>query len=667
MYGRETDFQGKMDKPFAGLEEASDSLSLALYGIGIELHDYGRPLDEVEDLVPWSDQLDIKVDRFDVRLLVEPSDLLLTGEHEGQPPQSGRILGSVDSGLPDSAKNVAEFEEKLDGERYKDLRGDFEYHIERNENDEINHPWHEDAEIQFTSIDKHIARATVPYSYGEYPAIGNISPPPTLHELIPLPPPPKGQNRKNTTKYDENFVNKFEALSGPMLMAHRQIMHRVGQFVARHGAIGRDMIQARAAMDPSVAFVLPRHCHHSLFLGLVSRLQTSYGIGNEFNDKSCHVDSTVLGQDEEYNIDDSKVQDSGVLADLLAPYQDEEIDVISPEYKQNEETTFQFESKQSYENPPRTIEAENELEVQSKARLVSSFLRGGMNFAKLLKERMDLESLTELRFLEDAIARARREEEKWIQEAKNIRNSTKEEGSESKISSDLARAIEIATTRARKFAKFSEDTRRTTSKDGQMDEISDKSLLCNQKKACDWLAKYLFSDKPDSENLREIASILVRDQHAKEDMSPQIEHRNVAEKSEEQTCSTFLSNVKIVDSEDGRRIPSQINVEEVNDISQDKNTSLLLDQHVADSYTKTTSMDDKSSVKHAFDLQVSVDDTRKAVRLQKARKAMQAYRTANAAKQRSERLAETVAAEKQRKEQQKAILDHKKILLDEED
>lgn len=222
-------------EPFAGLHGDDGAVALAVYGLAAMLRPAGSTFDETTQLVHWpGDDSDITVDRFDCRLLLDPSDL------------------SVRRRPPPSSSNAAEEEAALDEDRYWDLR-------------------HPGPSSHATVPDEEGREASVSRSRDGYAAIGFSYGPDDSRQMY-LPPPPPPRPPAGTAGSGETWVDAASA-TAPFSTRQRAIMQRTALFLHRGGTQAEAFLRLRLAGDAAFAFLWPQHAHHAFFQGLVRRAE----------------------------------------------------------------------------------------------------------------------------------------------------------------------------------------------------------------------------------------------------------------------------------------------------------------------------------------------------------------------------------------------------------
>jgi hypothetical protein len=333
------------DLPFAGLHDISanpEAASFVVYGVAATLH----PLDQVNDdegseLVPWGNPTEgstepVLVDRFDCRLLLEPSDLLGTSAAVGRSRGQGRKEDAT--AAPSSAATALEAE--LEEQRWGDLFNPPHLH---------HHHGYHSADEEEEERQKRSRGAAIPFTYlntddatasGLDAADGQGNERDGqrvyyLEDLEPPPPPPYLQQQQNQP--NSSLISLLEVLksstggsgsgsnvgsntSGLLPFTARQyaIMERTAQFLSTykdHG--GAEILYQRAFSDPTFAFVSPGHVWHDFFKGLVQEKKT--GLAGEAQE-GMNPSEKRKGEEQEAN----------VLSALLGGYGSEDEEEAKP-------------------------------------------------------------------------------------------------------------------------------------------------------------------------------------------------------------------------------------------------------------------------------------------------------------------------------------------------
>ncbi len=97
--------RGPHQEPFAGIRQDPDgnddgALSLAVYGLSMTLHPITHSHDEEAQLVHWPDEdSDIAVDRFDCRMLLDPSEISLRRSHPSTSANNNNKAAALEAEL----------------------------------------------------------------------------------------------------------------------------------------------------------------------------------------------------------------------------------------------------------------------------------------------------------------------------------------------------------------------------------------------------------------------------------------------------------------------------------------------------------------------------------------------------------------------------------------
>ncbi|KAG7667220.1 hypothetical protein NADE_002985 [Nannochloris sp. 'desiccata'] len=325
--------------PFAGMHDVAADLetaSFAVYGVAATLH----PLDQSNDdegaeLVPWpEDSSDpVLVDRFDCRLLLDPSELIDTFA-TGRSRQ-GR--GEAASSSPDNP--AAELEAELEEQRWKDLF----------------HPPHLQQHVYYISeIDeeeeereKRARGAAIPFDYlntaiDAEAVTGERERVYYLEDLVPPPPPPYLDLHNNQSKpslttllnssgggSNNNNTANSHIFGGAGLVSFTAqqyaIMQRTAEFLHAFGDHGgAEILFERAFNDPTFAFISPCHVWNDFFKGLVEKLASV----EPFSEAQKVLSEKQQQEDEEKG---------NFLVALLGGYGSEEEEEEEEEKKENEE------------------------------------------------------------------------------------------------------------------------------------------------------------------------------------------------------------------------------------------------------------------------------------------------------------------------------------------
>lgn len=253
---------------FAGLRDDApplwDVTQLCLYGFPPTLYPAEQAPDEEAALVPLfeggandddgSTHPIIMVDRYDCRLLMDPSEFI------------------NDNPLPSSPLSSSSLEAFLDKERYRDLHGATD-----SENSEEDRSLHKEP------------TPGIPYSYPpqlelQLPTV-NAIPPPFLHHIF---------------QCDEKCVESPSIYDWASLSAQLTLMHRVAKYVAAVGeeeGSSKVLEHARRQDDPTFSFLDPENgTHYAIFKSMVAKLRNDsnaksiqelvgqYGDGSESDD-----------------------------------------------------------------------------------------------------------------------------------------------------------------------------------------------------------------------------------------------------------------------------------------------------------------------------------------------------------------------------------------------
>ena len=715
---------------FAGLDPSTGP-SFFLFGLSVPLLPRARPHDEASELVEWKSSPPVFVDRFDARLLLDPLDTTEGIDfipYSAASPSNdisasrcrathdagigGGIVETKEQGIPsrETSKGEGEaapyneaFERELDRERYRDLVGDAEWPEEEGVMPDTEEG--EGVGLEGNGVGWTMSRdrgggerggAAVPPWYGASTEIGVMMAVPVgLHGLFPLPPPKRTMDPEN------------ESRDGPLSPMHRAVMDRVAEFVARHGNESACWVQTRAALDPIFAFTLPTHRHYELFLGLVSRcrerilpedpwrtdahdLNVTGGEWNgnkDFGDdmpKRTHATDDHAEQapgdgvsaEEEglagllsiYNDDDGGSSDLKVPSSE-SPGRGQEDDVPRSPTMEYQESNAKCPAQSACYDPKgsgSSIEKESSEAVRDhrpldlkeaqddstinhvKERLVASLKRGGYAFAKLLKQKMVTAEAFGLDFLQQSLEAAKAKASQSISEdeAVVVPAEIKCDREGSNVSADLENAIRIATEHARRLLERT----RGTCLQGKRVDIAGKALLQD-----------LSIEQIDDPFFKEIARILLEEgteEVAKECMDDGSAPKQASIDGKQQSVEIVVDVKSDASGEgdaavvrEGRDVPRQPDIPPIAHLDKpEKKSGMELD-----------------GIESSFDLDTTVDDFRKAARLRKARRAVQAHRAADAAQKRSKRLLESMRDDEERRKKQAAISAHKRLLLGDDD
>jgi len=272
--------------PFAGIHDVAadtETALFAVYGVSATLH----PLDQSDDdegaeLVPWpEDSSDpVLVDRFDCRLLLDPSELIETST-AGRSRQRRGEAPSSSTGDPAVA-----IEAELEEQRWRDLfhpphlRQHENYISGIDEEEELNKRTH-GAAIPFTYLDAAIDTAE---------AVDRNKDRERVYYLEDLEPPPPhlylhsnsqsklclstvlkfsggGSNSNNTE------ASKLDADLFRFTTQQYAIMQRTAEFLHTYGDLGgTEILFERALDDPTFAFLSPDHIWNDFFKELVEKV-----------------------------------------------------------------------------------------------------------------------------------------------------------------------------------------------------------------------------------------------------------------------------------------------------------------------------------------------------------------------------------------------------------
>lgn len=225
--------------PFAGLQHtANHGESLCIYGLPVTIPLVEYVLDEGAELVELRHHdSDVLVDRYDCRLLLDPSEL---------DAYVSRAAATDALGKDDANERL------LDEERYRDV---LQKASESAEN-------YSEARQQQGGGGLYSA---VPLSYDGLPAV-------RLEDLLPPPPPPPPRTGSVPTASDRARSQR------PFFLVQWAILQRVAKFHRHFGELGLTALKERCAEDIDFAFLHPNHLWHDFFLGMGSRLQHVDGV-----------------------------------------------------------------------------------------------------------------------------------------------------------------------------------------------------------------------------------------------------------------------------------------------------------------------------------------------------------------------------------------------------
>ena len=294
--------------PFAGLHDVTadpETASFVVYGVAATLHplDQSIPDDEGVELVPWPEGSSnpVLVDRFDFRLLLDPSDL---ANGSTVVPRQRHGFTNLNTAIDDPAATLASEIAEIQEERWRDLfhppphLHHFHHHYSSEDDDEERKRTH-GAAIPFTYTDldfeksmerdaREIKKKVNDHSERVYYLEDLEPPPPPLHldllhdrgNTIPGQPAPSlisfliTQNNIGTGGGGGGRGRGDAHRTGLLPFTARQyaIMERTAEFLRTHGDQGgAEILYERAFSDPTFAFLSPSHIWNKFFKGLVDQ------------------------------------------------------------------------------------------------------------------------------------------------------------------------------------------------------------------------------------------------------------------------------------------------------------------------------------------------------------------------------------------------------------
>jgi len=326
--------------PFAGIHDVTadtEPAIFAIYGVSATLH----PLDQSNDdegaeLVPWpEDSSDpVLVDRFDCRLLLDPSELIDTSAAGRSRQRKG---GEAASSSTDNL--VAATEAELEEQRWRDLfhpphLQQYEYYVSENDEEEIEREKRtHGAAIPFTylnaandtaeAIDGNRQRERVYY----------------LEDLEPPPPPLYLHTHDNQSKFplvtllkssggsssnsssNNTCASKLRTDLFRFVSQQYGIMQRTAEFLHMcqdHG--GTEILFERAFNDPTFAFLSPDHVWNDFFIELLEKMEP-----------------LVLAEEIQTEKQQQEEKEENCLGELLGGYGSEEEKVQHEEDEEQQE------------------------------------------------------------------------------------------------------------------------------------------------------------------------------------------------------------------------------------------------------------------------------------------------------------------------------------------
>jgi len=353
--------RGHADEPFAGIRAGDPgALSLAVYGTSLAIHSLRHGYDEESQLVRWSvEDGEIKVDRFDCRLLLDPSDV------------SSTCLLSSSTGKA-VAVALEDEEKELERIRYWDLRHPCSSLGPHFGGDSI-----ADFDTSSDGVPASGAYAAVGFDYGNSTAI-TATPatdqhqPSSKNKLFPPPPPPRAFKEVGAQVVSLGSSLRSDEVCHPMSPRQFAIMRRAADFVRRCGPHAETLLSLRLGVDPEFGFLRPQHVQHAFYRGLVDCRGQSFALAER---KTRCSQATRVSEEQ------------SVLETLLKTYchdseqEDADVDDAEDETQEGEENGLQC----------HLIEEKRQLAVME--RLVQGAARGGHRLLTLVKVRLKDEPL----------------------------------------------------------------------------------------------------------------------------------------------------------------------------------------------------------------------------------------------------------------------------------
>jgi hypothetical protein len=261
----------RVEEPFAGLHDVDsdpDAASFVVYGVAATLHPLDQTYDdEGAELVPLpgstSSSTDpILVDRFDCRLLLEPSDLIDNTTAAGKASKQRNQQGTT----------ATEEELELDELRWRDFFNpphlhQHQYSSEEDDEAELRKRTH-GAAIPFTYSNPHDDAVAVANDEEDGQRVYY------LEDLEPPPPPLYLETNqtsllgvlKPSSSPGGGTVDNFL----PYTSRQYAIMERTADFLRMHkDSGGAEILYQRAFSDPTFSFISPDHIWNGFFKGLV--------------------------------------------------------------------------------------------------------------------------------------------------------------------------------------------------------------------------------------------------------------------------------------------------------------------------------------------------------------------------------------------------------------
>ena len=295
--------------PFAGLQNLDDDVvSLAIYGIPATLHPLQHSATDVEDedteLVPWGPIPEeegsadpILVDRFDCRLLLDPSEL-----REAKNFVNKKRLNTTTAAATAAAD--AALETELDEERWRDL-----YHSIRDAHyNSLSSPSEEEEEGRQEETPHHNKQyAAIPFTYTAPTTAtitGTTTTPPVANYLAaalhaPPPPPPLATTYESFLLLLDDLRESDRSIV-PFSATELAVMQQTAAFLQECGEEGARLLRDRAEHDVVFAFVRPEHSWCDFFQGLVSRqqphAQSPVDVGNHHENVKSGALGLLVGQ-----------------------------------------------------------------------------------------------------------------------------------------------------------------------------------------------------------------------------------------------------------------------------------------------------------------------------------------------------------------------------------
>jgi Alternative splicing regulator len=391
------------DLPFAGLHDVSadpETASFVVYGVAATLHPLDQSAfdDEGAELVPWpEDSPDpVLVDRFDCRLLLEPSDLI-------DASASGKARQRRRETAPSTEANEAELEEQRWGDYFNPPRHQqhhrYYHYVEDDdeEEEELRKRTH-GAAIPFTYLNADDGIAEVDHENKERVYY--------LEDLEPPPPPPYLSLLENHA--DTSLISILKSAGGggssndnssgtssknyncapflPFTARQYAIMERTADFLRLYkDQGGTEILYKRAFNDPTFAFLSPDHIWNNFFKGLLVEN------GENLNEKAEKARANG-GQE---GVEEVKLEEEILLGALLGGYASEE-EKEKEEEEVKEEIKTEKRPGSSQENMESVVKAIIARLMQSTTPNTTAITESSstsQNMARIVKERLSTDPL----------------------------------------------------------------------------------------------------------------------------------------------------------------------------------------------------------------------------------------------------------------------------------